>query len=804
VKSLYTVTCTAPPSNPQSPLKSHFRQFEALIRKVEMRRFTRSRLRHFPASLCFALATTALAFAHAAGAERPGSGGEDKPAVDWVEDLKSPTQGTRTRATIELAKLKPTPPEAVAGVAALLEQENWSVRAQALMVLGNMGPDASSALPTILAALHDENEHVRRSAASALPRVPARTHETRLALVEALGAENRYLRTQAGSALAAVAEQAGDVAPDLSRLAATDDRVARDAAFNALAKLPADAAVPVLIPLLTHEDGAVRQGAAGSLGSYGPDARAAVPTLIALLDEYPHYTMAVHTLGRIGPGAREAVPALLALFDRSDPSRQLRIAAAGALGGIGLEAREVLPRFRDELAAQDFSEASGRYRAVLAAAILEMSGPDDPAIQAYVKRLARAQSSWTPMTRVEAVKALAALGPAASPALDSLRASLRKDREPKIRGLAAEALGGIGGAARSALPDLRKAQADDEEYVGKRATAAIAKIEASAETALPSAGMAKPAPGAERAERQKEVAADIAALSGSGSRQTRAALRLLERAPESLPALHRAVLAPDTNARDRGRLIALLLDLGDPRSVDVLLQVVRAHPQEPGLRIDTLRALGELPQTTASFEFAKQTLGDAQEIPRVRRQALMYFAMQRDERGREWAERYRDDDDLDMRATALYLAASLGDATALEPITVLLREQPRSSIRYGLLLALAELVDPASFVRRVDPALQHGDEYDSALRIAKLRPARARERLAMARKMLESEFPNERRIAMRALLEANALSEFTPLLEQWWRVPAHTRATVAAELYRGGYRLVEKDRRLEIERRQSS
>lgn len=59
-------------------------------------------------------------------------------------------------------------------------------------------------------------------------------------------------------------------------------------------------------------------------------------------------------------------------------------------------------------------------------------------------------------------------------------------------------------------------------------------------------------------------------------------------------------------------------------------------------------------------------------------------------------------------------------------------------------------------------------------------------------------------IAMRELLEANPLSELTPLLEQWWLVPAHTRATVAAELYRGGYRLVEKDRRLEIERRQSS
>jgi hypothetical protein len=121
-----------------------------------------------------------------------------------------------------------------------------------------------------------------------------------------------------------------------------------------------------------------------------------------------------------------------------------------------------------------------------------------------------------------------------------------------------------------------------------------------------------------------------------------------------------------------------------------------------------------------------------------------------------------------------------------------------------LLLALAELVDPAEFVRRVDPALQHGDEYDSALRIAKLRSAATKERVALARKMLESEFPNERRIAMRALLERNALNELTPLLEQWWTVPAHMRASVAAELYRGGYRLVEKDRRLEIERRQSS
>jgi HEAT repeat protein len=775
-----------------------------------MLRFTRFRAQRWIAKLVLLLLTVGSTFvltvgstfAYEARAERRAA--TEKPAMEWVEDLKSPIQGTRTRATIALAKQKPAPPQVVNGVAALLAHEDWSVRAKALMVLGNMGADSASALPKILAALHDDNEHVRRSAAGVLPKVPARSKETRMVLVEALRSKDRYLRTQAGYALAAVSDQAGDMAPELALLAESDDRLVREAANKTLANLPAAAAVPVLIPLLTHPDSAVRLPAARTLGSFGEAARGAVPTLIELIDEYPHYHMAVHTLGRIGPGATQAIPALLALFDRPDPSREARLNAALALGAIGVEAREALPRFRDELAAQDFSEASGRYRATLAAAIVKMSGPDDPAIVAYVKRLDRAQSSWKPMTRVEAVKALVALGPAATPALESLRASLRKDPKPKIRGLAADALGAIGASARPALADLRKTQADDDAYVGKRATAAIAKIEASTEIAPPRAGLAKLAPYSEGTQRENEVAADIAALSSSGSRQTRAALRLLERAPESLPALHRAVLSPDTGERERGRLIALLLDLGDPRSVDVLLQAVRAHPNDQGLRIDVLRALGELPQTAASSEFAHSRLGDNDEIPRVKRQALMYFSMQRDPRGRQWAERFSNDPDLDMRAAALYLAASLGDATAVDPIATLLREQPRASIRYGLMLALAELLSPAEFVGRVDSSKLNRGEYESALRIATLPTAAADERESLARKMLESQFPNERRIAMRDLLERNALDQLTPLLEQWWTVPAHMRASVAAELYRGGYRLVERDRSLQIAKRQPS
>ncbi len=348
-------------------------------------------LRLLSTTLLFAFATIALAFVnfHMAGAATDKNA-EKKP-LEWVADLKSPTQGTRTRATVALAKIKPTPPEVVIATADLLKEEDWSVRNQVLMVLGNMGADASIALPQIMAVLDDENEHVRRSAASALTRVPATTRETRLALVQALESDDRYLRTQAGYALAKAKDGSAVVAAELARIAASENRQASMTAFNVLEKQSAADVVPLLVPMLISDDQQIRQNAARVIGNFGPEASAAVPTLITLLDQYPHYLMAVHTLGRIGPGAKDAVPALLLLFERSDPSRELRLAITGALTRIGPKPQQAVPLFRQELAQQDMSEASGRYRAVLVEAIIALSGPDDPAVQNYVKRLVRDQ-----------------------------------------------------------------------------------------------------------------------------------------------------------------------------------------------------------------------------------------------------------------------------------------------------------------------------------------------------------------------------------------------------------------------------
>jgi HEAT repeat protein len=755
-------------------------------------------LRLWSTTLLFAFATIALSFVnfHMAGAATDKNA-EKKP-LEWVADLKSPTQGTRTRATVALAKIKPTPPEVVIATADLLKDEDWSIRTQVLMVLGNMGADASIALPQIMAVLDDDNEHVRRSAASALTRVPATTRETRLALVQALESDDRYLRTQAGYALAKAKDGSAVVATELARIAASENRQASMTAFNVLEKQSAVDVVPLLVPMLISNDQQIRQNAARVLGNFGPEASGAVPTLITLLDQYPHYLMAVHTLGRIGPGAKDAVPALLLLFERSDPSRELRLAITVALTRIGPKPQQAVPLFRQEMAQQDMSEASGRYRAVLVEAIIAMSGPDDPVVQNYVKRLVRDLHSWMAFTRVEAVQGLVAMGPAAAPAIEALRDSLHNDKEPKIRALAAQALGEIGGAALPALPDLRKTQREDEAYVSKSAAKAIARIEARVLTVAPVVPTSSLTPMEEGAERQKEIASDIAALSVSGSRRAHASLRLLERAPDSLPAMHRALLEPDTAPLVRSRLIALVQDLGDPRSVDVVLKALEANPDQPGLLRDGLRALAELPPSPASFEAVTKVLEDPGGNAVVQRQALLYFAKHRDQRGARWAKHFAQDDDTKMRIATLYLAASLEDPKALQPIINLLQEQPRHTDRYALMLGLADLTDPTEF-EELTKGQQKDKEYASVLRLASLRMAQGEELVTLALQMLNSDFPNERRLAMEALIKVNGVSELTPLIKQWESVPPQTRAAVAAGLYRAAYQLVEKDRSLGIE-----
>ena len=113
---------------------------------------------------------------------------------------------------------------------------------------------------------------------------------------------------------------------------------------------PAEQAVPALIELIQREPAVMPIDA---LSEYGPEAKAAVPTLVRLAGEDELNSEirwnAVRTLGKIGAEAVEAIPALVEQLQNSIPS--IREHAAEALGDIGpaaqAEAEALLPLLSD-------------------------------------------------------------------------------------------------------------------------------------------------------------------------------------------------------------------------------------------------------------------------------------------------------------------------------------------------------------------------------------------------------------------------------------------------------------------------
>lgn len=188
-----------------------------------------------------------------------------------------------------------------------LGDQHPRVRVKAINTLAKIGPDAKDAVPALIEVLKDNDFEVRQAAADALEAIELKTKafkeneenkKIRL-LVNTARLEDKDWMVQKAAAkqLADMGHEAVIALPELIRI--IEDRSDwRDSYNNQLLKWT------VVV-----------------LGNIGPEARAATPGLIKLMDnkDYAVRLEVIKALGKIGPGTDSAVIEALIQAVRGDP-----------------------------------------------------------------------------------------------------------------------------------------------------------------------------------------------------------------------------------------------------------------------------------------------------------------------------------------------------------------------------------------------------------------------------------------------------------------------------------------------------
>ena len=446
--------------------------------------------------------------------------------IGLLRDRHAPV-AVREATADALGKIGEPVAEVVPALTAALKDDKEEVRYRAAEALAWIGPPAKEAMPALVAALKDEDARTAEMACLALARL-GDAGAVR-PLLEVLQGPRGSVADQAARALWQIGPAAKEVVPGLLALLKKPPNESRRVRTLLLWLGPL--AVPGLADALRDNEATVRQSAAEILGLLGPVARAAVPPLAdALQDKTPAVALAAalaltqvdptragdavpllvnaldnaavaEALADMGPEARAAVPALIAALKHREkavrdsarhalgrigpravpalidalksPSEGVSVLAAEALAAVLPRPKEAVPALRDALQrdrshAAVYARTLGEIGPPARAAIKELNGllPDAAARVEAAVALIRIDPEQTdkPMSVLlsevkaaeekrarTAIDALGRLGPAAQPAVSALAARL-KDRELTETVLAA--LRAIGPEARDAVPAL--------------------------------------------------------------------------------------------------------------------------------------------------------------------------------------------------------------------------------------------------------------------------------------------------------------------------------------------------------------
>jgi HEAT repeat protein len=398
-------------------------------------------------------AGTFVGFGSAAGA-LARIGGPAVPAL--INVLNGPNWDMRVCAAEALSKIGPPAVAAVPSLIRAIEHpdpqhdaETLSLRA--VRALGRIGPEAKAAVPILNRMLEKKNgnDFDVVKALDGIGAPPVRT------LIDAVLRDgDPYVADQ----LAWLGSKAREAAPAL-RIAQTDKRPQfRFSAAKALAFIdpPAADAIPVLIEGLNYLDNQEISvdGVPSGLAHLGPEAKAALPALIALVTKRCEDTDVIRALPQIDPEGRECVPALISALEHDD--RDTADVAAKCLGLLGPRAKAAVQALAD-IVTRDFDEDEGITVAnpqVSAAKALQRIGM--PALSALPKLVLALKSDYSAAEAAATV--LGSFGSQAKPAIPYLIEAVKtkeKDNENwLVRQAAILALGRIGADAKVAIPIL--------------------------------------------------------------------------------------------------------------------------------------------------------------------------------------------------------------------------------------------------------------------------------------------------------------------------------------------------------------
>lgn len=234
-----------------------------------------------------------------------------------------------------LARIGPMAKPAAPLLIRAMEQATPLVRMDVAGVLARVAPNNPLGLLTLIAGLKSKDLHVPRRAIEVLYSLGPDAAPAVAALIEVLDhGKDSENRLRAADALGAIGPVAHDAIPSLAAALVRDYPddvvVLGTGPAHALSKISPEAA-PILVAAFGNTNGVVSWHAHEALGNMGPDAAAAVPELILLL-EGDQRGSAIDVLGKIGPGARAALPALERL--KRDRYQSIRRAVREAIRQI--------------------------------------------------------------------------------------------------------------------------------------------------------------------------------------------------------------------------------------------------------------------------------------------------------------------------------------------------------------------------------------------------------------------------------------------------------------------------------------